>query len=85
MRPRKDKRGVDLISDALPHWTGESANEDAIGYAKAHAKFGCGEIRVIDAHGSIDHELPTDLRAVCCVCHVVLHREIEFSDFARDS
>jgi hypothetical protein len=36
VRPRKDKRGVDLISDALPFgrlWY-EKPN-DAIGYAKA--------------------------------------------------
>jgi hypothetical protein len=30
-----------------PYWTGESAKEDAIGYATARAKFGRGEIRVI--------------------------------------
>jgi len=38
IRPRKDKRGVDLISDALPFgrlWYGEQdAVNDAIGYAK---------------------------------------------------
>jgi len=37
VRPRKDKRGVDLISDALPFgrlWYGEpSAISNAIGYA----------------------------------------------------
>ena len=38
MRPRKDKRGVDLISDALPFgrlWYGEpNAIGNAIGYAQ---------------------------------------------------
>ncbi|HEY2625473.1 MAG TPA: hypothetical protein VGI41_01845 [Candidatus Udaeobacter sp.] len=38
IRPRKDKRGVDLISDALPFgrlWYGEpDAISNAIGYAK---------------------------------------------------
>jgi len=38
VRPRKDKRGADLISDALPFgrlWYGEpNAVSDAIGYAK---------------------------------------------------
>ena len=38
VRPRKDKRGVDLISDALPYgglWDGEpNAISNAIGYAK---------------------------------------------------
>jgi hypothetical protein len=38
LRPRKDKRGVDLISDALPFgrlWYGEpDAISNAVGYAK---------------------------------------------------
>jgi hypothetical protein len=38
VRPRKDRRGVDLISDALPFgrlWYGElNAISNAIGYAK---------------------------------------------------
>jgi hypothetical protein len=37
-----------------PYWTGESAKEDAIGYAKARAKFGRGEIRVLDAARSVE-------------------------------
>ena len=39
VRPRKDQRGVDLISDVLPFgrsWYGESnAIENTIGYANA--------------------------------------------------
>jgi hypothetical protein len=38
-----------------PFWTGASAKEDAIGYAKARAKFGRGEIRVLDQNGSTEH------------------------------
>jgi hypothetical protein len=38
VRPRKDKRGVDLISDALPFgglWYGKpNAISNAVGYAK---------------------------------------------------
>jgi len=38
VRPRKDKRGVDLISDALPFgalwYRGPNAISNAIGYAK---------------------------------------------------
>jgi hypothetical protein len=30
-----------------PYWTGDTAKEDAIGYAKARAKFRRGEIRVL--------------------------------------
>jgi hypothetical protein len=42
VRPRKDRRGVDLISDALPFgrlWYGEpDAVSNAIGYAKFYAR-----------------------------------------------
>jgi hypothetical protein len=42
VRPRKDKRGVDLISDALPFgrlWYGEpDAVSNAIGYAKFRSR-----------------------------------------------
>jgi hypothetical protein len=38
VRPRKDKRGVDLISDALPFgllwYDGPNAASNAIGYAR---------------------------------------------------
>jgi len=36
------------------YWTGEAAKEDAIGYATARAKFGRGEIRVLNNDGSIE-------------------------------
>jgi len=42
VRPRKDKRGVDLISDTLPFgrpWYGEpNAVSNAIGYAKFYSR-----------------------------------------------
>ena len=42
VRPRKDKRGVDLISDALPFgrlWYGKpNAVSNAIGYAKFYSR-----------------------------------------------
>jgi hypothetical protein len=41
-----------------PYWTGEHAKEDAIGYATARAKFGRGEIRVLNANGSIEQTIP---------------------------
>ena len=43
-----------------PYWTGEHAKEDAISYATARAKFGRGEIRVLNAHGSIKDEIRLD-------------------------
>jgi len=41
-----------------PYWTGEKAKEDAIGYAKARAKFGRGEIRVLHNDNSIERVIP---------------------------
>jgi hypothetical protein len=38
-----------------PYWTGDTAKEDAIGYATARVKFGRGEIRVLRLDGSIEH------------------------------
>jgi hypothetical protein len=52
VRPRKDKRGVDLISDALPFgglWYGEpNAVINAIGYAKFRSRSHDAVIRVHD-------------------------------------
>jgi hypothetical protein len=36
-----------------PYWTGDSAKQSAIDYAKARAKFGRGEIRVLDQNGNV--------------------------------
>ena len=42
VRPRKDKRGVDLISDALPFgrlwYDGPNADSNAIGYASQYSR-----------------------------------------------
>ena len=43
-----------------PYWTGKSAKDDAIDYAKARAKFGRGEIRVLNADGSIKDVIRLD-------------------------
>ena len=57
VRPRKDKRGVDLISDALPFgglWYGEpNAISNAIGYAKFYSRSHPVVIRVFDEAGNI--------------------------------
>ena len=41
-----------------PYWTGEHAKEDAIGYATARAKFGRGEIRVLNRDGKVETIIP---------------------------
>jgi hypothetical protein len=57
VRPRKDKRGVDLISDALPFgrlWYGESdAVSNAIWYAKFFSRSHDAVIRVYDYAGNV--------------------------------
>ena len=57
VRPRRDKRGVNLISDALPFgclWRGEpDAISDAIGYAKFRSRLHDAAIRVYDAAGNV--------------------------------
>jgi hypothetical protein len=57
VRPRKDRRGVDLISDALPFgalWYGEpNAIANAIGYAKFYSRSQDAVIRVYDESGNV--------------------------------
>ena len=64
VRPRKDERGVDLISDALPFgrlWYGEPhAVGNAIDYAKFFSRSHDAVIRVYDAAGNVI-ETHTDL------------------------
>jgi hypothetical protein len=53
VRPRKDKRSVDLISDTLPFgrlWYGEP---NAINYAKFRSRSHDAVIRVCDAAGNV--------------------------------
>src|SRR6516162_11712150 len=57
VRPRKDHRGVDLISDALPFgrlWYGEpNAVSNAIGYAMHSSRSHDALIRVYDAAANV--------------------------------
>ena len=57
VRPRTDKRGVDLISDALrfgPLWyAGPNAISNAIGYAKFYSRPHNAVIRVYDEGGNL--------------------------------
>jgi hypothetical protein len=57
VRPRKDKRGVDLISDALPFgrlWYGElNAVSNAIGYAQYRSRSHDAVLRVYDSAGNV--------------------------------
>jgi hypothetical protein len=57
IRPRADKRGFDLISDALPYnplwYRGPNAIRDAIGYAKFFSRSYDAVIRVFDEAGNV--------------------------------
>ena len=65
VRPRKDHRGVDLISDVLPFgrlWY--DTPENAIGYAEHSSRSHDAVIRVYDAAGDVmaTHEHAGDFR-----------------------
>jgi hypothetical protein len=68
VRPRKDHRGVDLISDALPFgrlWYGErNAVSNAIGYAMHYSRSADAVIRVYDEFGNVieTHEHAGDFK-----------------------
>jgi hypothetical protein len=54
IRPRADKRGFDLISEALPFgklWYCKS--DDAIGYAKFYSRSHMAVVRVFDDSGAL--------------------------------
>jgi hypothetical protein len=57
VRPRKDHRGVDLISDALPFgrlWYGEpNAVSNAVDYSKFRSRSRDPVIHVCDAAGNV--------------------------------
>jgi hypothetical protein len=56
-RPRKDKRGVDLICDALPFgalwYDGPNAIGNAIGYAQHRSRSHPAVIRVYDTNCNV--------------------------------
>ena len=68
VRPRKDHRGVNLISDALPFgalWYGEpDAISNAIEYAKFYSRSHAAVIRVYDSTGNViaTHEHKGDFK-----------------------
>jgi len=68
VRPRKDKRAVDLISDALPFgglwYAGPNAVANAVGYAKHRSRSHQAVIRVYDEAGNVieTHEHAGDFK-----------------------
>ena len=57
VRPRKDNRGVDLISDALPFgrlwYSDPNAASNAIGYARQYSRSHGAVIRLYDEAGNV--------------------------------
>jgi hypothetical protein len=68
VRPRKDKRGVDLISDALPFgalwYAGSNAISNAIGYAEHRCRSHDAVICIYDESGNVieTHEHKGDFK-----------------------
>ena len=64
VRPRKDHRGVDLISDALPFGWLWYCERDAIDYAKFRSRSHDAVIRVYDEAGNVieTHEHAGDFK-----------------------
>ena len=68
VRPRKDHRGVHLISDALPFgrlcYGGPSAINNAIGYAQHFSRLHDAVIRAYDDAGNVieTHEHTSDFK-----------------------
>ena len=68
VRPRKDHRGVDLISDVLPFgrlwYDGPNAVANAIGYAQHRSRSHDAVIRVYDESGNVieTHEHKGDFK-----------------------
>jgi hypothetical protein len=68
VRPRNDKRGVDLTSDALPFgrlwYKGSNAISHAIGYAEHRSRSHNAVIRVYDKAGNViaTHEHKGDFK-----------------------
>src|SRR5437667_5291982 len=87
VRRRKDFRGVDLISDALPFgrlWYGEpNTISNAIDYAKFYSRSHDAVIRVYDEAGNVT-ETPKRAGRVqrvvsFCSCHPALPAKRNFS------
>jgi hypothetical protein len=64
VRPRSDKRGIDLISDALPFGFLWYADPNAIGHAKFFSRSHYAVIRVFDEAGNVieTHEQTGDFK-----------------------
>jgi hypothetical protein len=68
VRPRKYKRGITLISDALPFgrlwYGGPNAVVNAIGYAQFHSRSHDAVIQIYDAAGNLieTHERMGDFK-----------------------
>jgi hypothetical protein len=57
IRPRKDRRGADLISDALPFgklwYGGPAAISNAVSYARFYSRTSDVVVRVFDESGNL--------------------------------
>jgi hypothetical protein len=67
IRPRKDHRGVDLISDVLPfNRLFYDTPDNAIGYAMHSSRSHAAVIRGCDAAGNVIEKHPSNYR-ICAI------------------
>ena len=88
LRPRKDHRGVDLISASLSFgrlwYSGPNASENAIGYAKFRSRSHDAVIRVYDDAGNAPRKKSvSSLRGLARVCRLHLSLGVTPSFFKR--
>ena len=93
VRPRKDRRDVNLISDALPFgrlWYGEpNAISNAIGYARFFSRSHDAVIRICDGAGNVieTHEQAGDFKewqaTLCRITSKQLFRPARFRSMGR--
>jgi hypothetical protein len=90
IRPRKDRRGVDLISDVLPFgrlWYGDAnAVANAIGYAEHFSRSHDAVIRVYDEAGNVieTHEHKGDFKRPRSIALISLRSLPRVEDELRD-
>jgi hypothetical protein len=90
VRPRKDKRGVNLISDALPFgrlwYAGPNAVANAIGYAEHRSRSHDAVIRVYDDAGNVieTHEHKGDFKRPRSIALIPLRSLPRSEDELRD-
>ena len=60
IRPHRGGWQCFEAAGVAPFWIGNGAKEDAISYAKGRARFGRGQIRILNIDGSLERVISFD-------------------------